>query len=530
MDGNVIEVIDENGKKKPAQDIDAVLATIFDIYPDAKINDKGEVVLERGKFTDPDGTEHSYTTKIARTNGGGYLVGVEVTTDGKTETFWHRSERQSLGAIKPFALTDYITGKAWPAEGGKPGTPNYKTYFEPGTLAARMAFLRNTKMRKIDEKKLLQNLADAQALPKNDVARDIEILKAEYMLNKFRTEFNGNVDQFSEWYRAQSGKTLVLTMEELVDKMATGFAVNYNYAEGDQFGNVLRSGRQGLYEDLASGNWDAVASHLLALGNKLPTWARNEEVAQNILDKIRKSYKSRFPEMNSKRLGAVLTNAFKSMWTYSDETANEKPHISFDGKVLRPGMLVEFLNNNDQKSIGRIRTLSPQESGNTNNVYFDYVFVEYVDKNGNITDEAIETVSKSLVVVDDTDMDVEEAKKMMTTYTPWIAGEAKLAARFGKATDENGNKLSKRITVPKSADTPEAVQELAPDPISYSVDEAGVGSVHIGKDGSELGIIVTKKSAKDKDGNDVWIIVYRDEDGQLKKTNVKKGTVRTPKK
>ncbi len=530
-DGNVVEIYDEKGKKKAAQDADAVLATLLDVMPDAKVNDKGEVVLERGKFADPDGTEYGYAVKIARTNGGGFLVGVDVTNpDGSTETFWHRSERQSMGAMKPFALVDYITGKGWPAEGGKPGTPDYKTYFEPGTLEARMKYLRNTKMRKINEQKLLADLDAANALPETDAAKDIEVMKAEYLLNKFRTEFGGNVDEFSNWYRAQSGKTLLLTTEELVDKMATGFHVNYNYAEGSQFGNVLRSSRTGLYEDLVAGNYDGVAQHLLALGNKLPTWARNSETAQNILDKIRASYKSRFPEMNSKRLSAILTNAFKSMWDFSDESAAEKPHVSFDGKVLRPGTIVEFLNNNDEPSIGRVRSLSPQESGNTDNIYFDYVFVEYLTKDGNITTEAVETVSKSLVVVDDSGMTREEAKKVMTTYKPWIRGSEKIAARFGRAVDQKGNKLSKRYMSLPDLDSPEAVTELAPEPETYDVDTAGVGDMHVSKDGTPIGVIVTKKAGKNSKGEDVWAIVYRKENGELEKTTVKKGTVRNLKK
>tara|TARA_B110000503_G_scaffold142592_1_gene239896 strand:+ start:3725 stop:6640 length:2916 start_codon:yes stop_codon:yes gene_type:complete len=525
--GKPMMIFDKTGKARPAQDGDEVLAEILDKLPDAKVNKNGEVVIERTKFTDPDGTEYTLTSKVARNNGGGYLLGFEIEdADGNVKELWHYDSRDSYEAIFGkkngiFRLTDQLAGREMPKESAL----DLKTYFEPGTLAKRLDFLSGEKTRTIKESTLLAKLDKAKALPEGNVKRLAEVARAEYHLRKFRDEFDSNPDLYTEWYKTQVAR--FMTLDQLIDRNTSGNAVKLNYSK-DQIANVLRSSSDSIYEALVNGDSEDVALRLLALGNTLPTWARNDEIAQNILDIIRKNYKKRYPKENARVLSAITTNAFKSMWDSSEDSMMEKPHSSFDGHVLKNNDIVEFLNNDDKISIGRVRKLSRVEQGSTDNKYEDYVYVEYVDSKGNITTEAIETRSRSLLFVAE-GAGTDEDKAAMTLYTPWIRGNEKVIKRLGIAVDENGNPVAGKRVIPiDELKDSETIPDLPEN--SMSIDSASVGGPYIDKNGSMVGTIVSKKKAKDKSGNSVWAIVYKTDEGDLKKTVVKSGEVRDLKK
>lgn len=535
-DGKPLEIFDKDGKAVLAQDGDEVLAEILDKVPNAKVNDKGEIVIERSKFTDPDGTEYTLTSKISRTNGGSFMLGFEIDMpDGSKKELWHYDVRDSYEAIFGkkngiFALTDQLAGRVNPKE----SKLDLQTYFEPGTLAKRLDFLSAEKMRTVTRNKLVQKLEKAKGLPDTNRKKQAEIARAEYHLRKFDTEFNGDADLYTEWAKSQTAR--FMTLEQWMDRQTSGNAVKFNYSEG-QLANVLRSSTDSIYESLVEGKSDDVAFRLQALANNLPSWARNEQTAQLLLDKIRQNYKKRYPKENSRVLGALTTNAWKALWDSNEDTFFEKPHVSYDGKVLKEGDIVEFLNNDDKVSIGRIRKILQTETATPNADgkydYKDYVTVEYLDNKGNITSEAIETRSRSLVfVAEGTGTDAD--KDAMTTYTPWIKGDEKVLKRLGEAKKPPINSdglpvADKTKVVPiDEIDDTDTVPDLPND--EMNIDNASVGSPFINKNGEIVGDIVAKKPAKDKNGNPVFAVLYKDLDGDLKKTVVKRGEVRKLKK
>lgn len=535
-DGKPLEIFDKDGKAVLAQDGDEVLAEILDKVPNAKVNDKGEIVIERSKFTDPDGTEYTLTSKITRTNGGSFMLGFEIDMpDGSKKELWHYDVRDSYEAIFGkkngiFALTDQLAGRVNPKE----SKLDLQTYFEPGTLAKRLDFLSAEKMRTVTRNKLVQKLEKAKGLPDTNRKKQAEIARAEYHLRKFDTEFNGDADLYTEWAKSQTAR--FMTLEQWMDRQTSGNAVKFNYSEG-QLANVLRSSTDSIYESLVEGKSDDVAFRLQALANNLPSWARNEQTAQLLLDKIRQNYKKRYPKENSRVLAALTTNAWKSLWDSNEDTFFEKPHVSYDGKVLKEGDIVEFLNNDDKVSIGRVRKILQTETATPNADgkydYKDYVTVEYLDNKGNITSEAIETRSRSLVfVAEGTGTDAD--KDAMTTYTPWIKGDEKVLKRLGEAKKPPINSdglpvADKTKVVPiDEIDDAEVVPDLPND--EMNIDTASVGSPFISKNGEIIGDIVEKKPAKDKNGNPIFVVVIKDLDGDLKKATVKRGEVRKLKK
>jgi len=534
--GKPLAIFDKDGKSVLAQDGDEILAEILDKVPDAKVNDKGEIVIERSKFTDPDGTEYGLTSKITRTNGGAFMLGFEIDMpDGSKKELWHYDVRDSYEAIFGkkngiFALTDQLAGRVNPKE----GKLDLQTYFEPGTLAKRLDFFSAEKMRTVTRDSLVKKLEKAKGLPDTNRKKQAEIARAEYHLRKFDTEFNGDPNLYTEWAKSQNAR--FMTLEQWMDRQTSGNAVKFNYSEG-QLANVLRSSTDSIYESLVEGKADDVAFRLQALANNLPSWARNEETAQSLVNKIRENYKKRYPDENARVLGALTTNAWKALWDSNEDIMFEKPHVSYDGKVLKEGDIVEFLNNDDKVSIGRVRkilqteTATPNEDGKYD--YKDYVTVEYLDNKGNITSEAVETRSRSLVfVAEGTGTDAD--KDAMTTYTPWIKGDEKVVKRLGEAKKPliNSDGLpvadkTKVVPIDEIDDT-DTVPDLPND--EMNIDTVSVGSPFINKNGEIVGDIVDKKAAKDKNGNPVFIVVYKDLDGDLKKTNVKRGEVRKLKK
>ena len=531
--GKPLAIFDKDGKSVLAQDGDEILAEILDKVPNAKVNDKGEIVVERSKFSDPDGTEYTLTSKITRTNEGSFMIGFDIESpDGTTKELWHYDVRDSYEAIFGkkngiFRLTDQLAGREAPKE----SKLDLQTYFEPGTLAKRLDFLTAEKMRTVTRDSLVKKLTKAKNLPDSDRKKQVEIDRAEYHLRKFDTEFNGDAELYTEWNKTQTAR--FMTIEQWMDRQTSGNAVRLNYSEG-QLANVLRSSTDSIYESLVAGKSDDVAFRLQALANRLPSWARNDEMAQKLLDKLRENYKKRYPKENARVLSALTTNAWKSLWDSSEDTMFEKPHVSYDGKVLKQGDIVEFLNNDDKVSIGRIRKISKNEKievGGETYDYKDYVFVEYLDNKGNVTSEAIETRSRSLVfVAEGTGTDVD--KEAMTSYTPWIRGEEKVTQRLGAKPLINGDGTPvkdkvKVVPIDEIKDL-ETIPDLPDD--SMDIDSASVGSPFINKNGEIVGDIVDKKPAKDKNGNPVFIVVYKTPEGDLRKTNVKRGEVRSLKK
>lgn len=76
--------------------------------------------------------------------------------------------------------------------------------------------------------------------------------------------------------------------------------------------------------------------------------------------------------------------------------------------------------------------------------------------------------------------------------------------------------------VKREIDATETVP-ASPNEEMLNPDTASVGSPFINKNGEIVGEIVEKKPAKDGNGNPVFIVVYKDRDGWLRKTVVKRG-------
>lgn len=534
-DGNKVRAIDPaTGEFKStfAEDPDAVLSAILEEYPDAVILEDGAILAERTKFTDPDGTERQLESLIRRTNGNNYMVSFRVTNpDGSQTEYISHDYRDSFSAIhgkkngimRMSAILKGDLPKDFLPTARKNNSSEWKSYFASGKFEDRLKYFRGKYNSKATEASLIKALDVAEA-----GGKDSEIELAKYNLNLLREDFNGDISLYRRNAAIQTMK--LITLEETVDKYANGRFYLVNNASGKSNGSVLRSAVEGVYGSIKNNDVQGLAEVFNELKGRLPDMVKDPKIATLVLDRVRQGVKDRFPADNQRILNAFITNGYNA-WTkegFDQDTLESAPHVGWKGSVLRRNMLVEYTNNNNDKSVGIIHSvIASDKNENQPNQYEDYVRVSFRGQDGKIA-APIKISAKNIQVLDDTGLS-DETLKQLTIYTPNIKGDEMRRARFGDkyllqqrsrysdmfpgATDTLGDGFSPRIV----------------DPAQYKVDDLAPGGYLYDNAGLPVGQIAAVRDTTSESGDKGYTFAHVDPNGKLGFTSVKAGETRAPK-
>ena len=515
-----------------AEDPDAILNAILEEYPDAVIDEHGAIIVARQKFTDPDGSEYTMESRVTRTNGANYMVSYKITMpDGQVVEYFSNDYRDSFSSIH--GVTNGIKRMADVLSGNIPdnflpkgrGSREWKTYFGTGKFADRLKFFRSKYNSKITQGDLEDALAKAT---KSGNLYDIG--RAQYHLDLLATEFGGDIDKFREYMTTQNMK--FLTIDETIQRYASGRFYTVNKSRGKSFGTVMRSAVNGIFGSLRDRSMEDAAKVIREMLGRLPDTTKDRRVVQQIMQQLEEGMKRRFPDENRNTLRRIVRDGVKILEENGDDSGafESAVHVSWDGRVVTPGMLVEYTNNNNETSVGVIDSLVPMSKNPKRpNEYNDYVLVRFRDQAGELSDPA-ELSAKTLHVLDETGM-TPEALKRLTVYTPNVGGEELRRIRFGdtfmiqeRARESSNTRFGVLSEVGDGVNVP-AVE----DPAYHSTDNAAPGKYLYDANGLPLGQIAAVRDTKSDSGEDGYNIAYVTPENKLEFIAVKAGEIRAPK-
>jgi hypothetical protein len=537
--GNKVRAVDpETGEYKStfAEDPDAVLSALLEEYPDAAVLDDGGILVERASFVDSDGIERKIESTIRRTTGANYMISYRITEpDGTSKEYFSHDYRDSFQSIHGkkngvMRMSAILKGELSPIKDKK--SKEYKAYFGTGKLEDRLKYFRGKNKSKVTEDQLLKNLARAEARGKED-----EIGLAEYNLRLLREEFGGNIEAYRENATIQNMK--LITLEETADKFLTGRFYLVNNAEGKSKGTVLRSAVDGIYGAMESNQVDAVIEGLKELSGRLPDLVKNPKIAQMVLDRFRAGVAKRFPDGNKSTLSALVTNGYKS-WTkesYDSAAVDEAPHVSWNGTIVAPDMLVEYTNNNNDKSVGVVHSVVPSDKNvdpNSPNQYFDYIKVSFRGQDGKLQPPVVVSAKNTKVldagsVFDDNGDIIDEAASQLTIYTPNLKGEELRRARFGDRYIQLQKSRYQDMFPGVTDSISSGYSPRAVDPALYNVDDLTPGNYLYDSEGLPVGQIAAVRETTSESGDKGYTFAHVDPQGVVGFTSVKAGETRAPK-
>jgi hypothetical protein len=399
----------------------------------------------------------------------------------------------------------------------------WKTYFASGKLSDRLEYFSGSRSRATRET-LVADVARAKA-GKNKY----EIDDAEYQLDLLDNFFDGDIEKYRDNSKLQSAK--LLTIEDTVDKYANGRGYLLNRARGKAEGTVMRGAVNGIYGAIKDKDSQAMAQVMKELFGRLPELPKHPKVVQTALERIRAGVKLRFPNENQRELGAVITNGYKVLSGEGlDAGAQDSaPHVSWDGKILEKGFLVEYTNNDNETSVGFIDSLVESEKNTDRpNQYSDYVLVRFRDQSGRIG-SPIKLPSKNLAVLDNTGMS-DEALGRLTAYSPNLKDDEMRLARFGEAFMIQKMARDSMVRMDQMNEIGDGFRPPKADPAFWSNDNVSPGKYLYDKNGLPLGqIAAVRVVSSDSAAASGFNIAYVTPDGKLEFIGVKSGEIRAPK-
>lgn len=520
----------ETGKIEPASNADAIEAQLLKDYPDAPINDNGQMIVERKDLEGITGEAKIMETFVERTQGNAFYVGVTLTdkATGESKSYYHYDLRDTYSSIHGktngiHRMSRTVSGEESPLQ---KGTNDDNYYFAPGSSAdRRLAYFRQKHASTATEEKLIQALRTAKG---KGVPADIK--KATRNLEMFRVDFGGDVAKFREYDTIQNMR--MLTLEEISQRYSDGRAATANMSP-DQIGRIQKSQVDGVFDSMKSGDIADSTLRLQELAGRMPMLSRNQLVGQVIIDTLTKGIKTRLPKENKRAVNTLVNNAFATLQdSQTTESQAGAPHMSWDGVVLKKGYLVEYYNNDDSTSIGMVTGLKPVALGK----YTDKVFARFLNSDGSYT-PPIELSSAKMKTLDTTG-DSPEARSRMTKYTPDIGGLELVQKRAGKrAVKTKIALLNSRKSDPNALDGEDENPDLETPNLGSEGQEGGsgesdlppghklagdmvAGDVLYSKDGEVLGQIVSVKQVKSKSGKEAFAVLYMDKNGDVKKPEI----------
>lgn len=368
--------------KGPKSGADAIVEQLLEDYPDAAVTPDGTIVLERRKFTDPDGKSYTMESRVSRTEGNQFMVSQKITDEnGESTEYFQYDYKDSYAAIHGKTngvrrMSRILSGEESPLKekietgknAGQPN-PNYLKHFGPGTgIADRLGYYRDKFNDKAGNKQLQE-------------------------------------------YR-------MLTLPEMTERILDGRDRSFNPSlSNNQLGNTQRSFIQSFWEAAKNKDSIGMAEIMSGLMGRLPD---NESSRQLALAAVRAGVKKNLPEANKKELSGFVTAAYAAMVKkYDFRNQVRPPHVSGDGITpVEAGQFVAWYNNEGDRSVGYVASLVERVgSGAGPNEYTDAAYVIFGDG-----------TRRKLVTKN---MDIIEAGHAsdLTAYKGWVTKEEKLVRR-----------------------------------------------------------------------------------------------------
>jgi len=320
-------------KYKTITNPDAIIQQLLEDYPEAKINDRGEIIVERKKFTDNDGTEYDYEIAVAKTYGNGFLERYTFTNSetGEKQEFYHYDYKDSYASLHGktngiVVFRDQLLGRAIP---GSMTTQTARYFGDDKTLQDRIKFFRGR-----------ANNAD---------------------LN------NPNMK--------------LLTQEELITKYLEGRAQKLNISTNPETGLPLLTQLQdeipSFWDAVNADDSDAFTQRLISVLGRLPD---NQAARAEMIKILRSQTSDRYNGTGEGQRRATLANnlerAIKN-GRFDINNLGRIPYSAKDGNTrITPGMRVRYTNNEGDESVGIVSALNPNSGPND---YHDTVRVRFED-------------------------------------------------------------------------------------------------------------------------------------------------------
>jgi hypothetical protein len=490
------------GRKK-IEDPNAIYNALLENNPQAKVDQAGNIILERGDFTDNDGKSYKYEVAVAKTHGNQYIERYKFTdSNGEAQTFYHFDYKDSFAGIYGdkngvYVFRDHIFGKTMP--GKQPPTRDTLNYFgSDKTLADRIRYFRGKKS------------------AGSEVTLDD--------LNK--TSFK------------------LLTPEEVVKKYLEGRAEKYNKS-GQARGTKLQSFVGSAWEAIQQDDFVTFEARMVQLLGRLPD---TEESRNLLINTLRDGIKSRFNGTPLGRKVAPLANNLERKIlseSFDLRDIARRPFASKDGKtIVQKGDKIRYWNNVGEWSIGTVIGLrEPNKDG-----YDDAVYVRFGDNQiGLLRSNRMDVLGDDL----DNDLNLHDKDSEPTDYKRNVQGQELRDLRgfsfdFGdeaRQEDENQDLEDDQVgsTSDQDAAAPylgnqgvsgqERAEEVAPDAEAPgNIQDFEAGDVWPDEDGDRLGTFVEAQIVTDpEDGTDAWAVVWLDDQGDEQLELVPIGTSRVPK-
>jgi hypothetical protein len=517
--GNPVFGRDNKGKKVKVEDPNAIYNALLEQNPQAKVDKAGNIILERGSFTDKDGKNYKYEVAVSKTHGNQYMEKYSFTdeTTGETQSFYHYDYKDSFAAIYGegngvTVFRDIMLGDRVPGKPGAKWTREKEHYFgDKSTLAKRLMYYRGKK-------------ADGTTIT-DDMLDD----------SNFK----------------------LLTPEEVVRKYLNGRAEKLNMAEGKSRGTKLQSFVGSAWEAIEADDAELFQERMVQLLGRLPD---NEESRNLLINTLRDQIKSKFNGTpQGRKLAPLANNIEKAIMSDGLDLRDiqRRPWASKDGKtILKVGDKVRYWNNIGEWSIGEVVALRAPKKG-----YDDIVSVKFAD-----TTQRVLRAKYMDVLGDDldTELSMHDKDSAPTDYKASLKNDDLRSARnivldFGDSqkqdddnqdvpagaplnttnqnaaqpylgsdgTDGSDSQADSTPATPQGTDLSEPAAEETP--AESNIGDLAAGDAWYTADGDYLGTFVEAQKVTADDGTEAWAVIYLDESGDEQLEIVDLGESRLPK-
>jgi hypothetical protein len=478
-------VFGKRGKK--IEDPNAIYNALLENNPQARVDKTDHIVLERGDFTDKDGSVYKYEVAVAKTHGNQYMERYRFTdSNGDTQTFYHFDYKDSFASIYGdkngvYVFRDHILGRTSPeAPKRKNGEDNrvYKAYWADNkTLADRIRYYRGQR------------------------AEGTEVALED--LNK--TSFK------------------LLTPDEVVKKYLEGRAEKYNKS-GQARGTKLQSFVGSAWEAIEQDDLPIFEARMVQLLGRLPD---TEESRNLLINTLRAGIKSKFNGTPlGQKVAPLANNIERKILTESFDLRDilRRPFASKDGKtIVKKGDKVRYWNNVGEWSIGNVIDVRSADVDG----YDDAVFVRFGDNQiGLLRSNRMDVLGDDL----DNDLNLHDKDSEPTDYKRNVQGQELRDLRgfsfdFGdeaRQDDENqdleddqvGSTADQDAAAPYLGSQGVSGQEQAEETALGNIQDFEAGDVWPDEDGDRLGTFVEAQIVTDpEDGTEAWAVVWLDDQG-----------------
>lgn len=472
-DGNPVYAKDLNGdiltdkKGRPVllQDTDAILAALRADYPDAKLDNFGNIVVHREKYKGEDGSEKMFEVLVHMNTGGKIGLSMRFTNPetGEVENLIHHDERDSYMGLHGKtngiqALIDIVQGKK-PNTDRKTATRGYNT------------------------------------AGKTDLRE-----RAEYFVRQGR----------------------LLTQGQVWDKYFSGIAEEFNTSVGARraaFMTKRKSEVPSAAEALRQGKREVFFQRIRAAIGHTPVHpTQRAEMRKAIRDYLAREMPQITPRERTV-LAQYVDRHLTRRGELVDPTGRDIPFVSRETRKLEPGLWVDYQNNFGEKSRAKVVSLDKPSLNEAGTEYYDNVTLEFA--NGQ---RVSDLTSQNMFPVPPK----EQARAVAEKYIPNVTGPERVRRRK-EILAATASRTTGVLRFLDDVRAEEAEMSENANKTGGKVEDLNAGDTLFSKDGDPLGPIIEKIPIVGKSGNPGYAVIFESADGEEVQVRLPLGEFRGPK-